>query len=62
MVTIRLQRYSDNGHWRFDGPSRCLYLVGGKMGVAGAGSDLCVAEELRPRAGMIGLRAGARGC
>ena len=24
MVTIRLQRYSDSAHWRFDGPSRCL--------------------------------------
>ncbi len=48
MVTIRLQRYSDSAHWRFGGLSRCLDQVGSKMGVAGVGSDLCVAEEFSP--------------
>ncbi len=48
MVAIRLQRYSGSAHWWFGGLSCCLYLAGGKMGVAEAGSDLCVAEELRP--------------
>ncbi len=48
MVAIRLQRYSGSAHWWFGGLSRCLDQVGGKMGVAEAGSDLCVAEELRP--------------
>ncbi len=48
MVVIRLQRYSDSAHLWFGGLSRCLDRVGGKVGVAGVGSDLCVAEELRP--------------
>ncbi len=47
MVAIRLQRYSDSAHLWFGSLSRCLDQAGGKMGVAGAGSDLCVAEELR---------------
>ena len=33
MVTIRLQRYSDSAHWRFDGPSRCLDQDSSKMPV-----------------------------
>ncbi len=33
MVTIRLQRYSDSAHWRFDGPNRCLDQDSGKMPV-----------------------------
>ncbi len=43
-----MQRYSDSAHWWFGGLSCCLYLVGGKMAVAGAGSDLCAAEEFSP--------------
>jgi hypothetical protein len=49
MVAIGLQRYSGSVHWRFGGLSCCLDLVGGKMAVAGAGSDPCVAEEINPR-------------
>ncbi len=48
MVAIRLQRYSGSEHLWFGGLYCCLYLVGGKMGFAGAGSDLCVAEEFSP--------------
>ena len=48
MVAIRLQRYSGSAHWWFGSLSWCLDQVGREMGVAGAGSDLCVAEELRP--------------
>ncbi len=48
MVTIMMPRYSGSAHLWFGGLSRCLYQVGSKMVVAGAGSDPCVAEVLRP--------------
>jgi hypothetical protein len=46
MVSIGLQRFSGSAHWWFGGLGCCLDRVGGKRGVAGAGSELCVAEEL----------------